>query len=102
MRKSDCPPLPAGRQAAGFLVAGLLLAMTLTAAAAFAQDEDFSNPEEKARRSHELAGSDVIYEQENFKALYYQNQRIIELLEEIRNQLRSINVREAKNTTDSL
>jgi hypothetical protein len=66
--------------------------------AAFAED-DFMPAEEKARRAHELAASDVIYEQENFKALYYQNQQIIELLKEIREEMHSLNVREAKDTT---
>lgn len=62
-------------------------------------EEDFSDPEEKARRAHELAVSDVIYEQENFKALYYQNQRIIELLAEIKEELHAVNVRAAKEQT---
>ena len=72
----------------------LLAAWALPAAA----EEDYLNSEEKARRSHELAVSDVIYEQENFKALYYQNQRIIELLQEIRDEMHSLNVRAAKDS----
>jgi hypothetical protein len=74
-----------------------LLLIFLMPSAVFAQD-DYLSLEEKARRSHELAMSDVIYEQENFKALYYQNQQIIELLREIRDEMHSLNVREAKDT----
>jgi hypothetical protein len=78
----------------------VLAAAFLLAATSFcmAQDDDYRvDPEEKARRAHELAGSDVLYEQENFKALYYQNQRIIELLEELRDEMHSINVRAAQD-----
>ena len=33
-------------------------------------------------RAHELSASDMIYQQEDFKAIYYQNQKIIELLKQ--------------------
>ena len=81
------------RRSHPFLVASLLLAMT---SSAFALD-DYSDPEEKARNAHELALSDVIYEQENFKALYYQNLQIIQLLKEIRDEMHMINTRSAKD-----
>ncbi len=61
-------------------------------------EDDLSSAEEKAHQSHDLAMSDVIYEQENFKALYYQNEVIIQLLKEIREEMHASNVRDAKNT----
>ncbi len=60
-------------------------------------EEDFSTTEEKAQKAHELAASDVIYEQHDIKALYYQNQRIIELLEEIKDEIHEVNTRAAKD-----
>ena len=64
--------------------------------ASFAFAEDIDDAETKARAAHELAGSDVIYEQENFKALYYQNLETIQLLKEIREELHMLNTRAAK------
>ena len=56
---------------------------------------------EKARRAHELAGSDMIYQQEDFKALYYQNVQMIQLLKEIRDSLNVIKAPgESKNTEE--
>jgi hypothetical protein len=88
MRRLDC-----------FIAVSLLLAMTVMPA--HAQDEELYSAEEKARRSHDLAVSDVIYEQENFKALYYQNLQIIELLKEIKEELHSLNIRQAKDSTQT-
>ena len=51
---------------------------------AFAAD---TSAEEKALEAHQLASSDVIYSQEEPKALYYQNLQIIDLLKEIRDIL---------------
>jgi hypothetical protein len=62
-----------------------------------AQAEDMTLAEEKARRAHEMAASDMMYEQENVRALYYQNQQIIGLLKEIREEMHSINVRAGKD-----
>ena len=53
---------------------------------AFAEEPDAS-AEDKATQLHKLASSDVIYQQEETKALYYQNQQIIGLLKEIRELL---------------
>ena len=39
---------------------------------------------------------DVVYAQEDFKALYYQNIEIIALLKEIRDEIHAVNIREAK------
>ena len=70
----------------------------LFASAAVAAEEEYNfDPEEQARKSHELAMSDVIYEQENFKALYYQNQAILQVLKEIRDEIQRINARAAKS-----
>ena len=91
MRKSDCFVVA---EFIPRIIAGLLLAMTLLASFAFAEDID--DAETKARAAHELAGSDVIYEQENFKALYYQNAAMIQLLKEIREELHMLNIRAAK------
>ena len=65
-------------------------------------EEDFiSDPEEKARHAHEMSASDVIYQQEDFKALYYQNQKIIELLKEMRDELHNLNMRQAKESQNA-
>ena len=76
----------------------LFLFALLLGSIACAEDEINLDPEEKARRAHELSASDVIYQQEDFKALYYQNQRIIELLKEMRDELHNLNMRQAKET----
>jgi hypothetical protein len=80
---------------------GMLRAVGLTAMlfapASGAAAESYLDAEEKARQAHETALSDVIYEQENFKALYYQNLQIIDLLKEIRDEIHSLNLREAKD-----
>ena len=46
--------------------------------------EDNTDAEEKAKEIHQLANSDVIYSQEETKAIYYQNIEIIDLLKQIR------------------
>ncbi|MBI2095870.1 MAG: hypothetical protein HYT89_06855 [Candidatus Omnitrophica bacterium] len=48
---------------------------------------DVLNAEEKAKKLHELASSDVIYTDQETKALYYQNIQIIDLLTQIRDLL---------------
>ena len=67
----------------------------LASAVVFAQDEDvyLDDPIESARKAHELAASDVIYQQQDLKALYYQNLQIVQLLEQIRDSLDVIKVR---------
>ncbi len=62
---------------------------TLIHSFTFAEESDI-NPNdaaENARKAHELASSDVIYQQQDFKALYYQNLQMIQLLKEIRDSL---------------
>ena len=62
----------------GFILLGLSHSIV------FAEEETAA---EKAKQTHELASSDVIYSQEETKALYYQNLEIIDLLKQIRTLL---------------
>lgn len=64
---------------------------------AFALDDDTDpgSTEELARQSHEKASSDFIYQNEEWKALYYQNQKIIQILKEIRDSLDVIKMRDS-------
>lgn len=52
-----------------------------------AQNSMVENAQQKAAEIHALASSDMIYTNEEMKALYYQNIEIIELLKEIRDNL---------------
>ena len=67
----------------------------VTHTSAFAMDDDIDEYDaaEKARKAHEIASSDVIYQQEEWKALYYQNMQIIRILKEIRDTLDVIKAR---------
>ena len=76
----------------------MLLATTMLAKVASADDELSMDPEDQASRSHNLSQSDVMYQQEDFRALYYQNLEIIQLLQEIRDEMHNLNVRDAKNS----
>ena len=79
-----------------------LLAMTVAAvlfvSPALAMDDEISEygAEQKARAAHELAATDMIYQQEEWKALYYQNIQIIALLKEIRELMQNQDERAAK------
>jgi hypothetical protein len=66
-------------------------------APAFPQEENSDNfdPAEKARQAHEKASSDMMYQNEEWKAMYYQNQQIIQLLKEIRDSLDTLKTRVA-------
>lgn len=64
------------------LVSSIIL--VLASSLAFAQNEEAS---EKAKQVHDMAASDVIYSQEEIKALYYQNLEVIDLLKQIRDLL---------------
>ena len=75
-----------------FLFTALFSALPVSA------EQEFLSAEEKAERSHQLAESDVMYQQEDYKALYYQNVAIIQLLKEIREEMHAINVRDAKDS----
>ena len=70
-----------------FVVASLLLAMTVFIIVPAFADDTQSDAEQKAQAVHKLATSDMIYSQEEVKALYYQNVQIIDLLKEIRDLL---------------
>ena len=49
--------------------------------------ESMGDAARKAQEIHDLASSDVIYVQDELKALYYQNLQIIDLLKQIRDIL---------------
>jgi hypothetical protein len=74
----------------------LSLAFLLLAGSALAADGEMDEIEEngegwaemKARRAHERASSDVIYQQEDLRALYYQHQAMIDLLKDMRDTQR--------------
>ena len=55
----------------------------------------------KARQAHEKAASDMMYQNEEWKAMYYQNEQIIQLLKELRDEMRSFNARAAKEEPKS-
>ena len=68
---------------------------------AFSEDETTeSDTESRARQAHDKASSDVIYQQEDTKALYYQNLQIIQLLKEMRDSLEIIKTRVGVKTED--
>ena len=80
-----------------FFLTGLVLMLFLSGASLIARaEEDYATSEEKAERAHRLSQSDVIYQQEDFRALYYQNEAVIRLLKEIREEMHSMNIRSAK------
>ncbi len=70
-----------------FAVCFLLLASLGTLPAVAWGEEDLSQAADKAREYHTLASSDVIYTQDEMKALYFQNIQIIDLLTQIRDLL---------------
>ena len=76
------------------------LTVFLTSAFAMEDDAEGSAAEDKARRAHEKASSDMIYQNEEWKALYYQNVRIIQLLKEIRDSIESMRSRDGAKTAE--
>lgn len=66
-----------------------VIGWTGTARPGWGASDDPAQAEDKARELHKLAASDVIYSQEEIKALYYQNIQIIDLLTQIRDLLQS-------------
>ena len=84
-------------RASHFALISLLFAGFVSALPVCAEDEMLTS-EEKAEQSHKLAMTDMIYEPENLKALYYQNEAIIQILKEIREEMHAVNVRDAKDT----
>jgi len=65
----------------------LSLAIASVSIASLAQTT-VEDPKAKAAEIHQRAMSDVIYTQDELKALYYQNVQIINLLTEMRDSLR--------------
>ena len=83
--------LKKGKKLKKFLTSCFLLLVFLVSIPAFAEDGVSGSAEDKAREVHKLASSDMIYSQEEVKALYYQNIEIINLLKEIRDLLQARN-----------
>lgn len=54
----------------------------------------FEDAEDKAAEAHKLAASDVIYQEQDWKALYFQNVQIISLLKDIKQEMEKFNARE--------
>ena len=76
--------------------------MAFLSVPAFAEEDlDPNSAAQKARKSHEMAESDMIYQQEDFKALYYQNIQMIDLLKEIRDSLQVIKERASEKNTEN-
>ena len=73
------------------------LTFILMAGAALADEPSSSTAEDKAQELHRLASSDVVYQDQEIKALYYQNVQMIELLKQIRDLIDS----RLKEKTDS-
>ncbi len=61
----------------------LVILFAVSTIAVFGQE----NAQEKAKEIHDIAASDIIYTEQELKALYYQNIQIIDLLQEIRDLL---------------
>ena len=73
------------------------LVLTIFSVASAFAEISIDDAEEKARKAHQLSESDVIYQQEDYKALYYQNIQIIQLLKDIREELTRLNRQTAKD-----
>ena len=83
------------------VVAILSVFILATGLPAFAMDDDLDGgAAEKARQAHERASSDMIYQNEEWKALYYQNEQVIQLLKQIRDTLEVIKQREGMNRSE--
>lgn len=65
----------------------LILFYALSAVQMYAQEDTIEEAKAKAEEIHKIASSDVIYNDEEVKAIYYQNIQIIEILKEIRSLL---------------
>ena len=73
----------------------MILSILLTATPAFCAEMSYEAAQEQAQASHDRAASDMIYQQEDTKALYYQNLQIIHLLADIREELKALNAKKA-------
>ena len=84
----------------GLLSVFIVLAFTT----ASASDESMDNGlefENKAHEAHQRASSDMMYQNEEWKALYYQNESIIGLLKQIRDSLEAIRLRDGLDDTEN-
>lgn len=79
-----------------FLIFSLLsIVYSLWSPLGFAE-MSFEAAEEKATEAHKLAASDVIYQEQDWKALYYQNLQMISLLKDIKGELETLNANSVK------
>ena len=85
-----------------FLLAFMFFGLFSSVIASAADEDgiDDFGAEMKARQAHEKASSDMIFQNEEWKALYYQNQRIIQLLKEISASLDIIKARGGMKTDE--
>ncbi len=77
-----------------------LMTCGLARAADEGDDTDEFDLENKARQAHKLAASDMMYQNEEWKAMYYQNQLVIQLLKQIRDSLEVIKSHGLKETPE--
>jgi len=70
------------------IMGACVMFLVFTCGIAIANDVAEREAAQKAAESHAKANEDMIYAQQDIKALYYQNQQIIELLKDIRTVLR--------------
>ena len=66
----------------------MILCLMLFAVPAWADEALEREAAQKAAESHAKGNEDMIYAQQDTKALYYQNQQIIELLKDIKKILK--------------
>ena len=71
-----------------FIVLSLFLSTSCFLFSAHAEGEEFT-AQDKAQELHRLASSDVVYQDQEIKAIYYQNVQMIDLLKQIRDLLDS-------------
>lgn len=71
----------------GRIFLGVFLGM-LAGAGLWAQEISFEEAAAKAKELNDLSQSDIIYSQESYRALYYQNLQMIALLSEIRDEIK--------------
>ena len=69
--------------------------MAAVSASAAEENAEEMDLETKSREAHQRASSDMMYQNEEWKALYYQNERVIQLLKQVRDSLEAIRMRDA-------
>ena len=87
-----------------FLSLGVILMMGVSTQTWADENVDQTHASEKAQEAHDLSASNNIYAQEDFRALYYQNIEVIQLLKEIRDSLEVIkteSIKDMENSTEN-